>query len=183
MSNYRNGVIAQFFYVGAQIGVWSFTIRYVMLELKMDESEAANLYLASLILFTVSRFIFTALLNRFGAGTLLMISSGLAVICTIMVMFGEGWYGVVALVIISGCMSLMFPTIFGLASIGTGSDQKIAGSGLIMAILGGAVLTAIQGQVSDLSGSIKISYVVPMICFLIVLFYGFSQRKIKIKSS
>ena len=183
MSNYRNGVIAQFFYVGAQIGVWSFTIRYVMLELKMDESEAANLYLASLILFTVSRFIFTALLNRFGAGTLLMISSGLAVICTILVMFGEGWYGVVALVIISGCMSLMFPTIFGLASIGTGSDQKIAGSGLIMAILGGAVLTAIQGQVSDLSGSIKISYVVPMICFLIVLFYGFSQRKIKIKSS
>ena len=183
MSNYRNGVIAQFFYVGAQIGVWSFTIRYVMLELKMDESEAANLYLASLILFTVSRFIFTALLNRFGAGTLLMISSGLAVICTIMVMFGEGWYGVVALVIISGCMSLMFPTIFGLASIGTGSDQKIAGSGLIMAILGGAVLTAIQGQVSDLSGSIKVSYVVPMICFLIVLFYGFSQRKIKIKSS
>ena len=69
-------------------------------------------------------------------------------------------------------MSLMFPTIFGLASRGLGSDTKLGGSGLIMAILGGAVLTAIQGQVSDMTGSISMAYVVPFLCFVIVIIFG-----------
>jgi len=74
----------------------------------------------------------------------------------------------------------MFPTIFGLASQGLGQDRKIAGSGLIMAILGGAVLTAIQGQVSDISGSIHLSFFIPMICYLVVAYVGFSNRKMTI---
>ncbi len=176
MPNYRNGVIAQFFYVGAQIGIWSFTIRYVMQELNVNESEASNYYLASLIIFVVARFMFTALLNRFGAGKLLSISAAVAVICTAVAMFSSGMIGVVALVLISGCMSLMFPTIFGLALIGTGENQKIAGSGLIMSILGGAVLTAVQGQISDAFGSIQWSFIVPLICFAIVAFYGLTQK-------
>lgn len=182
MPGYRLGVVAQFFYVGAQIGVWSFTIRYVMQELQVDESEAANYYLASLVLFMLARFIFTALLTRFGAPRLLLISSLMATACTGMVLFGSGWYGVVALVLISGCMSLMFPTIFGLALIGTGEHQKIAGSGLIMAILGGAVLTALQGKVSDLTGSIAWSFVVPLGCFIVVAWYGMSQGKKKLSN-
>lgn len=182
MPGYRLGVVAQFFYVGAQIGVWSFTIRYVMQELKVDESEAANYYMASLVLFMLARFIFTALLTRFGAARLLLISSLVATACTAMVLFGSGWYGVVALVLISGCMSLMFPTIFGLALIGTGEHQKIAGSGLIMAILGGAVLTALQGKVSDLTGSIAWSFVVPLGCFIVVAWYGMSQGKKKLSN-
>ncbi len=177
MPGYRLGVVAQFFYVGAQIGVWSFTIRYVMQELSLDESAASNYYLASLVLFMLARFIFTALLTRFGAGKLLLISSLIATVCTALVMFGSGFYGVVALVLISGCMSLMFPTIFGLALIGTGENQKIAGSGLIMAILGGAVLTALQGKVSDLTGSIAWSFVVPLVCFLVVAYYAISQKQ------
>jgi len=180
MPNYRFGVIAQFFYVGAQIGVWSFTIRYVMQELGMNESEAANVYLTSLMVFTVARFLFTGLLNRFGAAQLMIASSLIAVVCTATVVLTGGMIGVVALVLISGCMSLMFPTIFGMALIGTGEHQKIAGSGLIMAILGGAVLTAIQGQVSDSFGSINVSYIVPLACFLVVAYYGFSQ-KVKVK--
>ena len=80
--------------------------------------------------------------------------------------------GVYALIGISACMSMMFPTIFGLASVGLGEDRKIGGSGLIMAILGGAVITMIQGQVSDATGSIKVAYIVPLICFGIVAFYA-----------
>ena len=69
-------------------------------------------------------------------------------------------------------MSLMFPTIYGLAVVGLGNDTKIGGSGLIMAILGGAVLTAIQGQVSDLTGSIKMAYFVPALCFVVIIIYS-----------
>lgn len=179
-SNYRWGVIAQFFYVGAQIGVWSYTIRYVMTELSLDESGASNYYLAALILFTTMRFAFAALLKRFRGSVLLIWSAFVAVFFLLLVIFVGGFIGVLALVGISGCMSLMFPTIFGLASQGLGRDRKIAGSGLIMAILGGAVLTAIQGQVSDLTGSIHLSFLIPMICFLIVAYFGFSNRKMTI---
>ena len=171
--NYRSGVIAQFFYVGAQIGVWSFTIRYVMGELHLNEASASEYYLAALILFSVSRFIFTALMKYFKPGKLLTISALLAIISTVFVIFGKSYVGVIALISISGFMSLMFPTIFGLAVQGLGSDTKIGGSGLIMAILGGAVLTAVQGKVSDLAGSIHYSFVIPLICFAVVLIYGF----------
>ena len=72
-------------------------------------------------------------------------------------------------------MSLMFPTIYGLAAEGLGNDTKLGGSGLIMAILGGALITAIQGQVSDISGSIRLSYYVPMLCFVVVMYFGLSH--------
>ena len=85
--------------------------------------------------------------------------------------------GVYALVGISGCMSLMFPTIFGLAVRGLGEDTKIAGSGLIMAILGGAVLTSVQGQVSDLTQSINMSYFVPLACFVVIAYFGAVQSR------
>lgn len=179
-SNYKWGVVAQFFYVGAQIGVWSFTIRYVMAELDLNESGAASYYLAALILFTIARFAFTALLKVFRGSVLLIYSAITAIILLFLVIFVGGFVGVLALVGISGCMSLMFPTIFGLASQGLGQDRKIAGSGLIMAILGGAVLTAIQGQISDMSGSIHLSFFIPMICFLVVAYFGFNNRKISI---
>ncbi|MDF9799903.1 FHS family L-fucose permease-like MFS transporter [Catalinimonas alkaloidigena] len=178
--NYVWGVIAQFFYVGAQIGVWSYTIRYVMLELQVDEDEAASYYLAALVLFTVSRFICTALMKVIKPGNLLALLSILAVACTLIVVIGNGYVGVYALVGISGCMSLMFPTIYGLAVRGLGDDTKVGGSGLIMAILGGAVITSVQGQVSDITGSIHLAYLVPLFCFLVVAVYGrLARRKAK----
>ncbi len=170
--NYRWGVIAQFFYVGAQIGVWSFTIRYVMKELHLNEEQSASYYLAALVLFAISRFICTWLMRFISPRKLLIILSSLAIILTALVIAGKGYVGVYSLVGISGCMSLMFPTIFGLAVKGLGDDTKVGGSGLIMAILGGAVLTAVQGKVSDFTGSSNLAYLVPLICFVVILYYS-----------
>ena len=170
--NYVWGVVAQFFYVGAQIGVWSFTIRYTMQELHLNEESASSYYMAALILFTISRFVCTALMKIIKPKNLLTILSSLAIVLTLIVITSGGYVGVISLVGISGCMSLMFPTIYGLGIRGLGKDTKIGGSGLIMAILGGAVLTAVQGQVSDSTGSINFAYIVPLICFLVIVFYS-----------
>jgi len=105
-------------------------------------------------------------------GNLLAILAVVAIGLTMIVILAGGYIGVYALVGISGCMSLMFPTIFGLAVRGLGEDTKIGGSGLIMAILGGAILTSIQGKVSDLTGSINMAFFVPLICFVIIAYYG-----------
>lgn len=187
--NYVTGVIAQFFYVGAQIGVWSFTIRYAMSSLNLEkiqlaagktpEEVAATYYIASLILFASSRFIFTFMMKYFKPSSLLAFSSIMAIISTLIVIFGSGMVGVIALVAISGFMSLMFPTIFGQAVVGLGDDTKIGGSGLIMAILGGAVVTFFQGKVSDITGSINYSYIVPLICFAVITYYAFNSRKVE----
>ncbi len=172
--NYLKGVVAQFFYVGAQIGVWSFTIRYTMKELNLNEKDAASYYLASLILFGGFRFLCTGLMKYLHPSKLLSLLSFLAILLTSIVIFSGGAIGVYALVLISACMSLMFPTIFGLAIKDLKEDTKIGSSGLIMAILGGAVLTAVQGFVSDLTGSINTSYIIPLISFVIILYYGLS---------
>lgn len=169
--SYTRGVIAQFFYVGAQIGVWSFTIRYVMAELGLDEDSAASYYLGAIVLFAISRFICTALMRYVAPNALLATLALLAALLTAGVMVGGGLPGVLALLAISGCMSLMFPTIYGLAVRGLGDDTKIAASGLIMAILGGAVLTAVMGRVSDTWG-IHAAFVVPLVCFLVIARYG-----------
>ena len=173
--------MAQFFYVGAQIGVWSFTIRYVMQELnyeknpplgKTPEEAAATYYMASLVVFMVSRFICTGLMRFMTPGNLLAMLSGLAMGLSLLVIYMGGIVGVYALVAISGCMSLMFPTIFGLAVRGLGEDTKIGGAGVIMAILGGAIFTQIQGFVSDATQNINLAYWVPLISFGIIAYYG-----------
>jgi MFS transporter, FHS family, L-fucose permease len=169
---YTSGVAAQFFYVGAQIGVWSFTIRYIMLELGTNEEQASTYYIIALIVFMALRFVFTGLMKFISPGKLLSVSALMAIIFTSFVITTGGYFAVFSLVAISACMSLMFPTIYGISIHGLGEDTKIGASGLIMAILGGAVLTAIQGQVSDLSGSIKVAFIVPLICFVVIAAYG-----------
>ncbi len=171
-TRYTTGVVAQFFYVGAQIGVWSYTIRYVMQELGTNEEQSSNYYIAALILFMVLRFVFTGLMKFFMPGKLLTFSASLAILLTLFAIFGGGIFAVYSLVAISATMSLMFPTIYGISLRGLGEDTKIGASGLIMAILGGAVLTAIQGQVSDITGSIKMAFFVPLLCFVIIAGYG-----------
>lgn len=170
--HYLWGVIAQFFYVGAQIGVWSFTIRYVMGELSLNEEQSSTYYLAALVLFSASRFVCTGLMSYFTPRHILATLAALAIGLCLVTAFVGGYPGVIALVGISGCMSLMFPTIYGLAIRGLGNDTKIGGSGLIMAILGGAVITAIQGQVSDATGNIGLSFLVPLGCFAIIAYYA-----------
>jgi len=175
--NYVFAVLAQFFYVGAQIGIWSFTIRYVMEELNVNEDVASTYYIIALVIFLIFRFIFTFLMKFIAPAKLLSVLALIAGGLTIVAILGSGIGGVVALMLISGCMSLMFPTIFGLGLRDVGEDSKLGGAGLIMAIVGGAVLTAVQGQLSDLSGSIKIAFIVPLFCFLIVAIYGYFADK------
>jgi FHS family L-fucose permease-like MFS transporter len=177
---YLYGVITQFFYVGAQISVWSFIIRYSMQELKINEEAASNVYIFSLALFIGARFIFTGLMKFFSPGKLLLFAAVMAALSSALTMCLHGYGGVAALMMISFFMSLMFPTIYGITITGLGEDTKIGGSGHIMAILGGAVIAALQGLVSDRSGSINFSYIVPLFCFFVVVSYGiYIERKVK----
>jgi MFS transporter, FHS family, L-fucose permease len=175
--NYISAVVAQFFYIGAQIGIWSFTIRYVMVELQVNEEEAATYYIIALVIFLICRFIFTYVMKFVAPAKLLFILSIIAGFLTLFAIVGSGMGGVIALMLISGCMSLMFPTIFGLGLQNVGEDSKLGGAGLIMAIVGGAVLTALQGQISDMTGSINMAFLVPLCCFIIVAIYGFIAGK------
>lgn len=170
---YIFGVVAQFFYVGAQIGVWSYTIRIVMQELGCDESEGASWYLATIICFSSARFVFTWLMKYFKPAALMAVAAAFDIVACCLVVFCGGMAGVVvaALIAISFFMSLQFPTIYGIALENVGEDSKIGASGLIMAILGGALLTPLQGQISDMFG-INTSYVVPLFCFVVVLCYS-----------
>lgn len=185
---YVFGVIAQFFYVGAQIGVWSFTIRIVMNELGILEKPAASIYLISIIGFCISRFVYTWLMKYFKPSKLLVVGSIASLLSTLVVVFSAGtdWLMVVVLVSVSFFMSLMFPTIYGISlgdvekeeCGGQPGDAKIGASGLIMAILGGAVLTPLQGIVSDHFG-INCSYLVPAFCFAVVLAFACYVTKMK----
>src|SRR5690606_12159864 len=117
-------------------------------------------------------FISAGLMRYIKPAYLLTVLSVSAMVLSLVVSFGGGYAGVYALVAISGCMSLMFPTIYGLASEGLGPDRKIGGAGLIMAILGGAALTYAQGALSDTLNCINKSYLVPLRCFVLVAEYG-----------
>lgn len=175
---YRRGVIAQFFYVGAQIGVWSFTIRLVMQETGWAEAEASTVYLVSIIGHCLSRFVYTWLMKWVAPARLLMAGGLLSTVTALCVVMGcgTGNFMLIALVLVSTFMSLMFPTIYGLAlgDIAKGehpNDSKIGASGLIMAILGGAVLTPMQGYISDNFG-VYSSYLLPTFCFMVVTAYA-----------
>lgn len=182
---YRNGVVAQFFYVGAQIGVWSFTIRIVMQELNILEAEASTIYLITIIGFCLSRFVYTWLMKWIVPSRLLAVGGVLSTLMalTVVLSAGTGWFMVTALILISVFMSLMFPTIYGIAlgSIAQSDhpeDPKIGASGLIMAILGGALLTPLQGVLSDAT-SIYTSYTIPANCFVVVTAYAVFAGKIQ----
>lgn len=191
LKNYREGVIAQFFYVGAQIMCWTFIIQYgthyFMLE-GMDErsaevlSQQYNIY--AMILFCCSRFICTFLLRYLNPGQLLMVLAVCAGLLTFGVIGLQNRYGVYCLVGVSGCMSLMFPTIYGIALRGLGDDAKFGAAGLIMAILGGSVLPPVQASIIDMGQvagfpAVNLSFVLPLICFVVVAVYGYRTFRLR----
>ena len=182
---YRRGVVAQFFYVGAQIGVWSFTIRMVMQETGRLEAAASSIYLISIIGHCLSRFIYTGLMRWFSPSRLLTFGGVMSALLSLTVVLsaGTGWICITSLVLISSFMSLMFPTIYGIALGGImrgehPGDSKIGASGLIMSILGGALLTPLQGMVSDHT-NIYTSYAVPAFCFVVVTAYAVYAHRCK----
>jgi MFS transporter, FHS family, L-fucose permease len=123
-------------------------------------------------LFLLFRFVCTGLMKYIKPRNLLFALSLLAFLFSLGTIYAEGFYGVYSLMGISACMSLMFPTIYGLGIKGLGNDTKIGGSGMIMAIAGAAFLTQIQGIVSDQSGSIIYAYWVPAVAFIVIAYYG-----------
>lgn len=182
---FRRGVVAQFFYVGAQIGVWSFTIRLVMQETGRLEAAASSIYLISIVGHCLSRFIYTGLMRWFSPSRLLTFGGVMSALLSLTVVLsaGTGWICITSLVLVSSFMSLMFPTIYGIALGGImrgdhPGDSKIGASGLIMSILGGALLTPLQGMVSDHT-NIYTSYAVPAFCFVVVTAYAVYAHRCK----
>ena len=185
LKRYREGVIAQFFYVGAQIMCWTFIIQYgtrVFMAEGMDEqaaevlSQRFNIY--AMVFFICSRFIATFLMRWITPAKLLTIFGILAMVFTTGVILSHDRTGVYCLVCVSGCMSLMFPTIYGIALDGLGDDAKFGAAGLIMAILGGSVLPPLQAMFID-AGMTNFSFILPFICFLVVTIYGYRITRAK----
>lgn len=176
MPGYLAGVGAQFLYVGAQVGVWSFLIRYVAVELPtLGTQRAAWLLTLSLALFMAGRFAGAALMGRIpGARLMLIFATVDAALCAVAASVG-GEIGVGALVLSSAFMSIMYPTIFVLSLRNLGALTKPGASLLVMAIIGGAVLTAVMGYVSDV-GSIRLAMLVPAACFLCIAAFAFARR-------
>ena len=179
LKRYREGVVAQFFYVGAQIMCWTFIIQYgtrVFMAEGMEEqaaevlSQRFNIY--AMLFFICSRFIATWLMRWISPARLLTIFGILAMVFTTGVILSHDRTGVYCLVCVSGCMSLMFPTIYGIALDGLGDDAKFGAAGLIMAILGGSVLPPLQAMFID-AGMTNFSFILPFVCFLVVTVYGY----------
>lgn len=166
------GVAAQFFYVGAQVGIWSFMIRYGQLVVPgTGEKALADYLFGSLVAFAVGRFVATALMHKIDAAKVMLIFSVINIgLCAIAVMV-PNHTGLLALAATSFFMSLMFPTIFALALNDLGALTKAGSSFLVMAIIGGAVCAALIGKVSDLS-AMNYAMIIPLFCFAFIAFFA-----------
>ena len=165
-------VVAQFFYVGAQVGTWSYFIQYVQEYAHQPEKVAGYFLTGTLAAFGVGRFA-SAYLMRFIAPNKLMSAYSVANIVLVAIgVLAPGWVGLWCLFLTSFFMSLMFPTIFALGLKELGPNTKIGGSLLVMAIVGGAVLTPIMGLISEKSGSIALAYSVPLLAYIYIAFYS-----------
>ncbi len=175
--NLRRAVVTQFFYVGAQVGIWSYFINFAQEAVGVGEKAAAHYLGFSLMGFMIGRFAGTALM-RFARPDRMLLSYGLtaAGLCLFAVM-SAGWPSVIALGLTSFFMSIMFPTIFALGVENLGAKTKLGSSLLIMAIIGGALFPPLIGFVADMAGSIHAGMAVPVLSFLVVAAFGWSMRR------
>ena len=183
--NYVEGVIAQAFYVGAQIMCWTFIIHYGMTTLGLSAAEAQGYNMIAMVTFLSSRFVSTFLLGYVRPGLLLLTMALGGGALTLAAIFLEGYAGLYALIGISACMSTMYPTIYGIALKDMGDDASLASSGIVMAIVGGALMPPLQGQMID-SGSIignipavKTSFLLPFICFVVIAAYAYRSHYVR----
>ncbi len=169
------GVAAQFCYVGAQVGVASFFIRFSGQVAGIGEQDAAYLLSIGLLLFMAGRFIGTALMRWVAPPTLLALCAASALVLVGVAVLAPGWTAVIALLGVELLMSIMFPTIFSLSIDGLGRDTKLGSSLLVMSIVGGAVIPPLMGAISDRYG-IQPAYLVPLLCFVAVLWFANALR-------
>jgi FHS family L-fucose permease-like MFS transporter len=187
--HFVGGVIAQLFYVGAQIMCWTYIYQYAE-NLGINNQKAVNYAYAALVIFLTGRFIFTYVMKFINAGRLIMYLGIFAVVCCLGTIFISGKGGLYALVLTSFCMSLMFPTIYGIALKGLGDDAKPASAFLVMAIVGGAFMPILQGMILDIGGQgyndvlilgvpeVNFSFVLPLVSFLVVILFGYRNLKL-----
>jgi len=193
-TKFVEGVIAQMFYVGAQIMCWTYIYQYAE-TLGIDNRSAVTYAYCALILFLIGRWIGTYLLKYIPSGKLLMYFAFGAIAFTLGAIFIPGMTGLYSLVGISLCMSVMFPTIYGIALEGVGEDAKFGAAFLVMAIVGGAIMPVLQGAILDFGGSgytdieilgvpeVNFSFVLPLICFIVVAIYGYRTFRIHTNST
>jgi FHS family L-fucose permease-like MFS transporter len=182
--DYVWGVVAQAFYVGAQIMVWTFIIQYAVNEIGLSAQTAQGWNIVAMVVFVSSRFVCTYLLKYLNPGlllTFLAIAGGALVMGAI---FLKGMPGLYSLVGVSACMSLMFPTIYGIALSGLGDDAKLGSAGLIFAIGGGCLMPPLQALIMDGSAwgpisATRASFLLPFICFVVIAAYGFTVARRK----
>lgn len=175
--NYREGVIAQVFYVAAQIMCWTFIIQYAE-NLGVTKAQAQNYNIIAMGIFLSSRFISTLLMKYMNSRLLLTIFSVGGFIMTLGAILIVGMPGLYCLIGISAFMSLMFPTIYGIALEGVGEDATLGAAGLVMAIVGGALMPPLQGALIDLGTvgflpAVNFSFILPLICFVVIGIYGY----------
>ncbi|MEN8192744.1 MAG: L-fucose:H+ symporter permease [Bacteroidota bacterium] len=179
---YREGVIAQVFYVAAQIMCWTFIIQYAD-NLGIPKAEAQNYNIIAMVIFLSSRFISTYLMKYMNSRLLLMLFAIGGMITILGVISIQGMGGLYCLIATSAFMSLMFPTIYGIALEGLDEDAKLGAAGLVMAIVGGALMPPLQGSIIDLGTvgglpAVNVSFVLPFISFIVISIYGYRTLKV-----
>jgi len=174
-------VIAQFFYVGAQVGVGSFFIRFTRYVVDMPEKRAAFLWGSiAMVGFMVGRFTGTFFMRYIKPAKLLSLYAFVNVLLLTIALTAKGYTAVYAVMASPFFMSIMFPTIFALGIKELGEETKLAAAFLVMSIIGGVLAPVVMGFISDRTGSMQTAYIVPLFCFLFVLYYGLRGYKIKL---
>jgi FHS family L-fucose permease-like MFS transporter len=179
VSHVRWAAIGEFFYVGAQAGILSFFIRFARYTADIPEKEAGTLQTFAMVGFMAGRFMGTFIM-RYVKPARLLSSYAVINICLVLIsLMTHGRIAVYTLMLTPFFMSIMFPTIFALGIKDLGEETKLASSFLVMAIIGGAFTPLMMGLISDKTGSIQVAYIMPVICFAFVLYFGLKGHKIK----
>lgn len=182
---YRQGVIAQVFYVGVQIMCWTFIIHYAE-NLGINKAVAQRYNMVAMGLFITFRFLSTFLMKYFNSRKLLMYFAFGGLITITGTIFIQGMGGLYCLIATSAFMSLMFPTIYGISLEGIGEDATLGAAGLVMAIVGGALMPPLQGMIIDCETilglpAVNFSFILPLVCFVVIAIFGFNTMKFQYK--
>lgn len=172
-------VVAQFFYVGAQVCVLSFLVLFATKAAGITEKQAAYYTGVAGLVFMLGRFVGTFFMKFISPPKLLTLYSLICILLSLVTIFGSGIITVYAIIAIAFFMSIMFPTIFALGIKDLGADTKSASSLIIMSIVGGAVLPPLLGYISDVTQNIQYGYVVPLVCFVVTALFGWKGYKTK----
>ncbi len=196
LPRYYWGVITQFFYVGLQTMVWAFVVKYAMETVHCKEEQGMTYYIYSMVCFIVARVVCTALMKRFNPAHMMALLAVVGIVLCLGAIYLPGYAGLYCLIAISACLSLMFPTIYGIALRGLGPEVKLGAAGLIMAILGGALVPMVFafnldhgtlkaltfGLFSETESIVRSSFYIPLACLFIVLAYSLKFRHAHLES-